>query len=249
MGVVGTPGRVRGKVPRPKLQPAIPFSRVAFDLATPDIFQAATGGLGADSTVMTLALMGFQKAAPPGANQNIFTTASGTNRFSVTILSTGAMRATVLNAAGASVGRIETNASVCNGLRHDILMSSQTDQVTQAAANQVYVDGLSARNDAGSWTGGTVDWDYALTEYRLGNSDFELGAFYLNTAARVDLSAEANRSRFASGAMQWDGAGPTGAAPVILLSGNAVKWNAVAGLNDGSGGKFVKQGSAAVVDV
>lgn len=222
---------------------------VALDSTTPDLFRRASGTLGTDANVGTIALTRFKMAAPPGAVQTIFGASSGTARVQVQLVSTsGKLRINLFN--GVSVlWRIESNMNVCDGVARDILVSWDTSQTAESAGRSVYIDGLPDNSSAALWgTGGqVVSYSASVNAYQFGpatGNNIEIGAFYLNVAARVDLTDASNRAKFAPDLIGTNGTGPTGAQPVIFLVGNDTQWNA--GLNRGSGGVHNPVGSSAV---
>lgn len=231
---------------------AASYPVVAMDSATPDLFRRASGSLGADANVGTIALTRFKMAAPPGAVETIFGSSSGTARVQVQLVgTTGKLRINLYNGTS-QLWRIESNINVCDGVARDILVSWDTSQTTESAGRSVYIDGLPDSSSAATWgTGGqVVSYSASINAYQLGpatGNNIEIGAFYLNVAARVDLTDASNRAKFAPDLIGTNGTGPTGAQPVIFLVGNDAQWNA--GLNRGSGGVHNPVGSAAVTPV
>jgi hypothetical protein len=228
---------------------AATYPIVAMDSATPDLFRRASGSLGADSNVGTIALTRFKMASPPAAVQTIFGASSGTARIQVQVVgTTGKLRINLYNGTS-QLWRIESNMNVCDGNYHDILASFDTSQTVESAGRSLFVDGLSDSNSAATWgTGGqVVSYSASINAYQFGpatGNNIEIGAFYLNIAARVDLTDATNRAKFSPSAIGTNGTGPTGAQPVIFLVGNDTQWNA--GLNRGSGGVHNPVGSSAV---
>lgn len=231
---------------------AASYPVVAMDSATPDLFRRASGSLGADANVGTIALTRFKMAAPPGAVQTIFGSSSGTARVQVQLVgTTGKLRINLYNGTS-QLWRIESNINVCDGVARDILVSWDTSQTTESAGRSVYIDGLPDSSSAATWgTGGqVVSYSASINAYQFGpatGNNIEIGAFYLNVAARVDLTDASNRAKFGADLIGTNGAGPTGSQPVIFLVGNDAQWNA--GLNRGSGGVHSPVGAAAVTPV
>jgi hypothetical protein len=228
---------------------AASYPVVAMDSTTPDLFRRASGTLGADANVGTIALTRFKMAAPPAAVETIFGSSSGTARVQVQLVgTTGKLRINLYNGTS-QLWRIESNINVCDGVARDILISWDTAQTVESAGRSVYIDGLPDSSSAATWgTGGqVVSYSASLNAYQFGpatGNNIEIGAFYLNVAARVDLTDAANRAKFGADLIGTNGTGPTGAQPVIFLVGNDAQWNA--GLNRGSGGVHNPVGSAAV---
>lgn len=226
------------------------FPVVAFDAATPDIFRFGTAtGIGTNGTVGTLALLGFKMAANPAAIVSVFTVGTGAARVLVQILASGLIQIRLRNST-AYFATFSGTTNVCDNASHDILVSWDASDASSATGVKLYIDGVDVTN-ATAWTTGTIDYATSVN-YQFGanvSSGFDCAAFYLNTAARVDITNAANRAKFAPAQIQADGSGPSGAQPHVFLVGNASQWNDAGGINRGSGAKFVKVGSAAVADV
>lgn len=225
------------------------FPIVAMDSATPDLFRRASGTLGTDANVGTIALTRFKMATPPAAVETIWGSSSGTARVQVQLVgSTGKLRINLYNGTS-QLWRIESNTNVCDGVARDILISFDTSQTVESAGRSLYLDGLPDSSSAATWgTGGqVVSYSASINAYQFGpatGNNIEIGAFYLNIAARVDLTDAANRVKFGADLIGTNGTGPTGSQPLIFLVGDATQWNA--GLNRGSGGVHNPVGSAAV---
>lgn len=233
------------------------FPIVSFAAANPDVYQQSTGGLGANGTKGTLALMRFYLAAPPSVMQTLYSSV-GSARFAVQILTSGAIRVRFYNAAAGAFAYAQTAINVCDGAYHDILVSWDTTQTTAAAGAQVFVDGSSQNLTSATWAADTISYSTAGATYRIGglaaagnaaNFSGRLGALWLDIVNQVDLTVSGNRSKFNADQIGTDGSGPTGSAPVVFIVGNAAQFNDAAGINRGSGAKYIKQGAAAVTDV
>lgn len=233
------------------------FPIVQFSAANPDVYQRSIGGLGANGTLGTLALMRFYLASPPSVLQTLYGSISS-SRFAVQILTTGAIRVRFYNAAAGAFAYAQTAINVCDGAYHDILVSWDTTQTTAAAGAQVFVDGSSQNLTSATWAADTISYSTAGATYRIGglaaagnaaNFSGRLGALWLDIVNQVDLTVSGNRSKFNADQIGTDGSGPTGSAPVVFIVGNAAQFNDAAGINRGSGAKYIKQGAAAVTDV
>lgn len=235
------------------------FPIVLIDATTRDLFKlAGASTLGANGYTGTAAIMRFKAASNPTATTEIFGQSAGSGYVQVNLLTTGRIRLQLRDSAGTVIGQLDAGASsLCDNAYHDILISWDTSDSTAATGWSAFVDGASSRG-AGAWTpaGAQVNYSGSINAYqfgpRVGDRDFEVGAFYLNSAARVDITNATNRAKFNADQIGSDGSGPTGAQPIHFLVGTAGQsggWNDAAGINRGSGGKFIKVGSAAAVDV
>jgi len=224
------------------------FPVVAFETTTPDLFRKASGTLGTDGYVGTMALRKFKMATTPAATQTLWGSNSGTARVQLQLLTTGKLRLNLYNGA-VLTWRIESNTNVCDGVARDVLFSWDTSQITESAGRSLYLNGVSDSNSSSTWgTGGqTVTYSATINAYQFGSptgNAFEAGAFYLNVVARVDLTDAANRVKFGADLIGTNGTGPTGSQPFAFLVGNDTQWNA--GVNRGSGGTFSPVTTSAV---
>lgn len=210
-----------------------------------DRWQRTLGSMGADTGTGTLFIPRFKMTAP-AALTTIFGSATGTSAMQIQVLTTGLMRVTFLNAAGTSLGRLDTSIAVADGNEHDIMMSWDTTQTDQSLGRKIYVDGVDRTATAATWTGGAaVGWSAnpGTRQYALGGTSaafgtFSLGMFGLNVSERVDLTVPTNRAKFAADMSGTGGANITGTAWAYWLRGNAAAWNAAGGINEGTGAKF-----------
>lgn len=230
---------------------------VSLDTVTPDIFRiTGASTLGSDGALGTLALMRFKMNGIPAANQAIFGASAGTARVQLQVLNTGRLRVNLFNSAATNIARLDTNVSVCDNAYHDILFSWDVGQTTFAAGGSVYLDGADAGTSA-LWPGAATQVGYAssISSYQAGvgtGNTWEVGALYINTVARVDLTSATNRGKFNADLIGSNGNGPTGSQPLHFLVGTAGQsggWNDAAGINRGSGAKFIKVASASATDV
>lgn len=232
---------------------AAAFPIVALDSTTPDLFRiTGAANLGSDGQVGTLALMRFKMASAPASQINAFFSSAGTPRVQINILTTGKIRVGLYNAAGTRFAALDTTANVCDGNYHDIMWSWDTSDASSATGASIYLDGSSSKTATTWTTPATISYSSSITSYQFGapaTKDFEIGALYINTAARVDITSAPNLAKFNADQIGTTGTGPSGAQPVIFLVGNAAQWNDAGGLNRGGGSKFVKVGSAAATDV
>lgn len=233
------------------------FPVVSLAVATPDIFRiVASSSLAASNGPLgTLALMNFKMAAIPAASMTIYSSPT----LSVQVLpTTGHLRLTIVNAAGTSDARIETNSNACDNVAHNFLFSWDKSDPVEATGRSAYKDGVSDRLTSALWpaSASTTGWSRAATNATFGpasgSQNLIIGAFYVQPNARVDINVAANRDKFGAGQMVQDGSGPTGTQAAVLLTGTAGQvggWNDVAGVNWGSRGKYIKVGSTSATDV
>jgi hypothetical protein len=166
----------------------------------------------------------------------------------------------ITNAAGTLVARVYHGppGAIAANTDYDILMSLDLAQTTAAAGFNCFVNGNASTISSATWTSGaTAGWTRtgsAGTVFNFGGVTFRLGAFYLNTATRLDLTNAANRAKFTSATsgnldILTRGNGITGAIPSQFLVGNADQWNDGSGMNRGSaaGRFFVTAGTATLI--
>jgi len=224
------------------------FPVVALDTTTPDLFRRASGTLGTDGNVGTLALQRFKMASAPAATQTLWGSSSGTARVQLQLLTTGKLRLNLYNGTS-NLWRIESNTSVCDNSYHDILFSWDTAQTTESAGRSLYRDGVADSNSASTWSAGgaTVTYSATINAYQFGSptgNAFEVGVFFLDVLSRVNLTDAVNRIKFDADLIGTTGTGPTGSQPIVVLVGNDTQWNA--GVNRGSGGTFSPVTTSAV---
>lgn len=230
--------------------PAYPVVRF-----TPGV-QRTLGGsniLGAAaSQVGTLALVKFKFAAVPAAHTRIFgTTGTGNPALEIWLQSDGSIRLDIRNSAGTIINRPTTPVLAAN-TEYELLWSFDNAQGSAASGANCYINGTArSLTNFNYSSGATIAWNRTGQIYSLnpaGTLTFELGAMWLDTAARVDLTNAANRTKFSSltsGNLDilTRGNGITGAIPSMFLVGNAEQWNDGFGMNRGSGQKlFVTSG-------
>jgi hypothetical protein len=231
---------------------------VSIEGTTPDLFRVSgASNLGSDGTLATIALLGFKMSAAPAAERVLFSSTAGSARVRVSILATsGRIRVRVANSGNTYFTTLDTSVNVCDGAAHDILFSLDVSQATSGAGASCYVDGSSALT-ATTWAAGTIAYSTNLTSYQFGmpsTDTMEVSLFYLNTVARADLTNATVRAKFVAdpAVIGLTGDQPTGTAPLVMLVGTAGQsggWNDAAGINRGSGSKYIKVGSASATDV
>lgn len=235
------------------------FARVLFDGA--DRFVRSAGALGADSAYMTLAFKARFPSANPGASVQLYgTVASGNAAIQLQLLSTGLLRMTVRDAAGTAIAQINhSGASLCDGGVHSVFITLDLSQATAASGRKVVIDGVDVTSATGTWTGGEgITIGYSRTtgplQYAIGGtttlmvSDFAPDFLWLSIAERIDATSPTVRAKFAADQIGAAGEGPTGNPPVGFFTGNAGAWNAGAGINLGTGAKYIAAAGSAVAD-
>lgn len=156
----------------------------------------------------------------------------------------------LFNAAGTSSFVINSATAVTAGVGwHHLLASWDTNAIAGAKIGQIYLDDVS---DPGAFTDASAafDIDYTDTDYGIGahtdgtgKLNADVADIYLNFAARLDFSIEANRRKFISAAgkpvgLGTDGSLPTGTAPIVFQKGPAASF----ATNRGTGGDFTVTG-------
>ncbi len=209
-----------------------------------------TAFAAANSPACTIALLKFKFDAIPTGERVILGTTAGTPPFVILLNSAGRLEVRLRNASAAFIVRAQTPV-LTPGVTYDILWSLDITQPA-AAGFSCYINGtdVSSTTVFTSWANGAstvfgfssapVQGSYTWNH---GGIDFELGAFWMNTTMRVDLTNGANRAKFTSMTggnldMLTLGNGITGSQPSHFHVGNVDQWNDGFGLNRGSGPKF-----------
>jgi hypothetical protein len=182
----------------------------------------------------------FSFPAIPGANAVIFGPSGGVAGLQVVLTSTARLQFVFRDAAGTTIALVSTPVLSIN-TTYDVLLSINTDQATSAAGINCFINGSVQTLVVSTWAGGSgivVGWNrdpsgFALS-FNFGSIGFDLGAFWLNTTERVDITSSTERAKFAAPAIGTRGAGVTGTIPSIFYVGNADQWNDVGGLQRGS---------------
>lgn len=201
----------------------------------------------ANSALGTLALLKFRFEGAPPANRRILGFQSGTAPLRIWLNINRTLELDISNAAGTRIIRIATPA-LAAGVDHDILFSVDATQTTGVNGVNCYVNGVAQALTIATWAGGagvTLGWSRKTPQGLNpdGNAQFRIGALWLDTTMRVDLTNSANRTKFTSmtgGNLDIGtlGDGITGMRPAQFLVGNADQWNSEFGINRGSGNRF-----------
>lgn len=201
----------------------------------------------ANSSVGTLALLKFRFSALPTASLRILGSAGGP-ALQIFLTTAGALEVRILGTTGVLVSR-PTTAALTPNVTYDILFSFDNTQATAAAGANCYINGAAQTINNFNYVPGVgLAWSNSAA-YVFGNPGavggpaIELGALWLSTAARVDLTASANRAKFTNTTagnldILTRGNGITGAIPAQFLVGNADQWNDGVGINRGTGNTF-----------
>ena len=117
----------------------------------------------------------------------------------------------------------------------------------------LYVDDVSDNNSL-TFTNDTIDftmadWGIGATPGGTGKFPGAMGDLWVAPGVYIDLSVEANRRKFITADRRPVNLGatgnvPTGAAPLIFMSGDIASWHT----NKGTGGGFTKSGDLAEAD-
>lgn len=239
------------------------FPVVAFVHTDPDRFAVASSGAldTADSPTGTLFISKLKVAAPPASSVTLYNSIAGSAAIAVSVLNTGFLRVLLRDVAGSTLGVLNTSINICDNVEHDILVSWDTSQALSANGAKIYVDGVDRTGAITSWAGaGSVGYTRTVggiqmclggivTGSSTANFSGQIGAFYLNTAARVDITSSSERAKFSADLIGSDGSGPTGSQPRVFLVGNAAQHNDAGGINRGTGAKYIAISPAAVTNV
>jgi len=230
---------------------------VLLDTATPDLFRA-TGAttMGSDSFLGTIAIWGLKVNGNPAAQTQIFNVSAGSATIQIAIDASGQLRVNLRNAAASTIAQLFTPNTFCNNVAHDLLISFDTNDTSATSGLHFYLDGVRITSGH-SWISASsqVAYSRSLSSYQVGpgasQKDYEIAGLYIHPGVRVDFTNSANRTAFtlAPSSMGVNGSTPTGSQPRYFFVGKAAQWNDVAGINFGSGPKFIKVGSAAAADV
>lgn len=228
--------------------PNAAFPIVRFTPSVRRTIGGANNLAASNSPFGTFALLKFKFAALPPSNSEIFGNNASALPFRLFLNTNGTLELRVTGPTGNPfIIRAQTPPLTAD-VEYDILWSFDMTQASNAAGINCYVNGavqaLSFLNWAGGagvvvgWTrAGTYQWNYS------GNLTFDLGAFWLDTTTRVDLTSASNRARFTKvTAGNLDiltrGDGITGSIPAHFHVGDADQWNDGNGINRGTGSRL-----------
>lgn len=210
----------------------------------------------ANSSVGTLAILRFRFSALPATPLRILGSTGGP-AMQIFLNTNGALELRILGTSGTIVNR-PTTAALSPNVTYDILFSFDNTQANASAGANCYINGVAQTiNNFNYLSGAILAWSNSAA-YIFGNPGpaggpaVEIGALWLSTTARVDLTVSANRNKFTgttSGNLDilTRGDGITGAIPAQFLVGNADQWNDGVGMNRGTGNKFFVSGGLATL--
>lgn len=202
----------------------------------------------ANSQVGTWALLKFRFAALPVAASTIFGNNAGASPIQMVMNTNGTLDVRVRSSTGTIVARFTTPTLAIN-TDYDLVASYDMTQTPFSAGMNLSVNGtLVGSLNATAYTQGAIlGWNInpGATQQvnHSSNWTWDMGAFWLDTANRVDLNVAANRALFTSVTggnldILTLGDGINGTRPDIFLVGNADQWNDGGGINRGTGNKF-----------
>src|SRR5690606_7633633 len=98
----------------------------------------------------TIALMGY-KTTHSGSSLNLYTSVGGVPAITITQASTGRLRVTVRDAAGAGAAAFQTTIAVNDGNPHDILIAFDTAEANVPAGVTIMVDDVDRTESYFTW--------------------------------------------------------------------------------------------------
>lgn len=149
------------------------------------------------------------------------------------------------NAAGTTIGRIESSALTAGHVYHALLSMDLSNPAKQF----IYINDVSDLSLTTTFTNDTVDFtlgDWSIGANPDGTETYsgDMAQLWFAPGVYLDLSVEANRRKFidADGNpvdLGAAGATPTGTSPLIFLNGDISAW----ATNKGTGGGFTTTGT------
>lgn len=223
------------------------WNYVRFDGA--DRFVRAAGAMGADSPYATILFRAKFPAANPGASVFLFGCATGVGFVAAQMQTTGLLRVLAYNAAGTLIGRTDmTGASLCTGGEHEICIGLDQAQENPLDGKVIVVDGVDRTSAATTtWVPGNIGWSRTGVQMAIGGtttlmiSGYDVAVVGIKVGVRDDVKNPVVRAGYAPDTLvpgDW----------TVLAKGNAAAWNAGAGINLGTGAKYVAAAGSAVVD-
>jgi hypothetical protein len=216
---------------------------------TPGVTRRLMGGTGtlapANAAQGTMALLRFRFPAAPAADTIIFGAQTGTPDLVIVLTTTRRLEIRLRNAAGSVAYRPQTPVLAAN-TDHDILWSWDTTQSVNTAGMNCFINGAAQTLNFVNWTGGAgavARWTFAAGSggggyaFNFGSTTFDMGALWLDTTTRVDITSAAERAKFAPAAIASRGDGVTGAIPAHFFVGTADQWADTFGVQRGTGNR------------
>ena len=223
---------------------------VVFD-GTNDWLSRTSALTGAALGKQGLVSVWFKLNGGDAARQSIFgisNVSTSVSRIGVQRETTNLLRIFGFNTAGTQRLNMASTASYVSGGGWKHLLAAW-DLATPVA--RLFVS--DADDEAAGSTETDDTLDYTNTNVSVGGSvngsekiTMDLADLYVNLAATLDPSVEANRRKFISASLKpvdlgQDGSTPTGSQPLVFFSGDAAAW----ATNKGSGGAFTVNGALA----
>jgi len=185
-----------------------------------------------------------------GVPYNIFEITTGiVSRLIITKYDTASVANHLLIQGSISTGTVILNIRsaaeslrVSSGWVHILVSIDMSD----TGKRHLYLNDVSDLSVV-TYANDTIDFDVAISRVGLNVAGDKLPAdmsdLWFDTSY-IDLSVEANRRKFITAAgkpafLGFDGSRPTGAAPLVFLSGATADWHT----NKGSGGGFTENGA------
>ncbi len=163
-----------------------------------------------------------------------------------TIASGGRLRFQAENTGGSTILDVESVSTINDGDWHHVILSVD---LSDSGKRHLYIDGA---DESPTWsTYNDVNIDHTGTGLNIGAETAagvdkftgDMADFWFDHDTYLDLSDSAVLSKFYSRSrpanLLTDGSGPTGAAPLVFLSGETASWHT----NKGTGGGFTENGT------
>jgi hypothetical protein len=213
------------------------------------------GASDSDIGIFSCWLQAYETIGAPDNSTTQFYANVLTGNFKNQIIQAGGNGAGFFSRDNLSVNSIEDFYSPFvdpgNGWQHLIVGWDRA-----ASRIQIYLDDVDVTTGPPTVGANPIDWDGPDEHYVMAQDLFgavgpkiDVADFYLDIDATFDLSVAANRRKFITSggnpvSLGADGSEPTGAQPIIFLSGDAAAWNA-GNANKGYGGAFTVTGELA----
>jgi uncharacterized repeat protein (TIGR02059 family) len=217
------------------------------------------GTLGASNTSTGTLFLRLRIPTLPSSGTNLFyNTTVGNATLRIGVSSSGRLNLLVRNATGGIIADVLTPVfSIAANTFYDALFSWDLTQTTNTQGLNCFLNGSASTLTFNTWNGGAgvvAGWardpdigatspfarntGFAYQWGAAGTLDFDLAAFWLNTATRVDITSSSERAKFAPGVIGSRGDGVTGSIPTQFHVGTAAQWNDEFGMNRGTGSRF-----------
>jgi uncharacterized repeat protein (TIGR02059 family) len=212
----------------------------------------------ANTSTGTLYLRFRFPGLPAAGNFYFFNTTVGNATLRIGVTSSGRLQLTLRNASGTIIADVLTSvSSIAANTFYDALFSWDLTQTTNTAGLNCFLNGSANTLQFFTWGGAAgveAGWardpdtgaanafgrnpGFAYQWGAQGDLAFDLAAFWLNTAGRVDITSSTERAKFAATIIGSRGDGVTGSVPAQFHVGTAAQWNDEFGMNRGTGNRF-----------